>query len=87
MVWYSQLFKNFPQFVVICTVKGFSLVNEAEADFFLEFPCFFSDPMDIGNSNSGSFAFSKSSLYIWNFLVHILLKPNLKAFEHNFASM
>ena len=76
--WYSHLFKNFPQFVVIHTVKGFSLVKEAEIDVFLEFPCFFYDPMNVGNLISGSFAFSKSSLYIWKFLVHVLLKPSLK---------
>ena len=87
MVWYSQLFKNFPQFVVICTVKGFSIVNEAEADFFLEFPCFFYDPMDVGNWISGSSAFSESSLYIWKFLVRVLLKPSLKDFEHYLACM
>ena len=87
VVWNSHLFKNFPQFVVIHTVKGFRTVNEAEADVFLEFPCFFYDPVDVGNLISGSSAFSKSSLNIWKFLVHILLKPNLKDFEHYFASM
>ena len=87
MIWYSHLLKNFPQFVVIHTVKGFRTVNEAEADVFLEFPCFFYDPVDVGNLISGSSAFSKSSLNIWKFLVHILLKPNLKDFEHYFASM
>ena len=85
--WYSHLFKNFPQFAVIHTVKGFSVVTEAELDFFLEFPCFLYDPMDVGNLISGSSAFSKSSLNIWKFLVHILLKPSLKDFEHYFASM
>ena len=75
VVWYSQLFKNFPQFVVIHTVKGFSLVNEAEVDVFLESLCFLYDPMVVGNLISGSSAFSKPSLYIWKFLVHILLKP------------
>ena len=85
--WYSHLFKNFPQFVVIHTVKGFSLVKEAEIDVFLEFPCFFYDPMNVGNLISGSFAFSKSSLYIWKFLVHVLLKPSLKDFEHYLSSM
>ena len=74
--------KNFPQFVVIHTIKGFSVVNEAEVDVFLEFSCFFYDPMDVGNLISDTSAFSKSSWYIWNFLVHILLKPNLKNFEH-----
>ena len=75
VVWYSHLFKNFPQFVVIHTVKGFSVVNETEIDVFLEFSCFFYDPMDVGNSISGSSAFSQYSLYIWKFSVHILLKP------------
>ena len=82
IVWYSHLFKSFPQFVVMHIVKGFSVVNEAEIDVFLEFYCFFYDPMDVGNLISDSSAFSKSSWYIWNFLVHILLKPNLKDFEH-----
>ena len=80
MVWYSQLLKRFPQFVVIHTVKGFSVVNEAEVDVFLEFPCFFHDPVDVGNLTSGSSAFSKSSLDIWKFLIHVLLKPSLKDF-------
>ena len=87
MVWYSHLYKNKPQFAVIHTVKGFSVVNKAEVDFFLKFPCFFYDPAYAGNLLSGSSAFSKSSLYIWNFLVHILLNPSLKDFEHNHASM
>ena len=87
MVWYSHLFKNFPQFVVIYRVKGFSIVNEAEVDIFLEFSCFFYDPADVDNLISGSSAFSKSSLYIWKFSVHILLKPSLKDFEHDLASM
>ena len=77
MVWYSQIFKNFPQFVVIHTVKGFGTVNEAEVDVFLEFPCFLYDPTKVGNMISGSSTFSKSSLYIWNVSVHILLKPSL----------
>ena len=77
MVWYSHLFKNFLQFIVIHTVKGFSIVNEAEVDVFLELSCFFDDPTDIGNLISGSSAFSKSSLNIWKFTVHILLKPGL----------
>ena len=81
MVWFSHLFKNFPQFVVTHTVKGFSIINEAEVDVFLEFPCFFYDATDVGNLISGSSAISKSSLYIWNFLVHILLNPSLKDFE------
>ena len=85
MDWYSHLFKNFPHFVVIHTVKGFSVVNEA--DVFLEFSCFFYDPVDIGNLISGSSAFPKSSLYIWKFSVHVLLKPSLEEFEHYFASM
>ena len=87
MVWYSQLFKNFPQFAVIHTVKGFSVVNEAKVDAFLEFPCFLRDPTNVGNLISGSSTSLKSSLYIWKFSVHILLKPTLKDFEHNFASM
>ena len=86
-VWYSHLFKKFSQFVVIHTVKGFRVVNEAEVDVFLEFSYFFYDPVDVGNLISGSSIFSKSSLYIWNFLVHTLLKPSLKEFEHNLASM
>ena len=86
--WYSHLFKNFPQFVVIHTVKGFSIVNEAEVDaFFLELSCFFYDPMDVGNLISGSSAFPKTSLIIWNFMVHILLKPGLENFEHYFISV
>ena len=87
MVWYSHLFKNFPQFVVIHTVKGFRVVNEAEVNVFLEFLCFFYGPTDVGNLISGSSAFSKFSLYPWKFLVHILLKPSLKDFEHYLASM
>ena len=87
VIWYSRIFKNFPQFVVIHRVKGFGLVNEAELDVFLEFPCFLYDPMDVGNLISGSSAFSKSSLYIWKFSVHILLKPSLKDFEYYLASM
>ena len=87
MVWYCHLLKNFPQFVVIHTVKRFAIVNEAEVDVSLEFPCFFYDPMDVGNLISGSSAFSKTSLNIWKFMVHILLKPGLEDFEHYFASM
>ena len=87
IVWYSQFFQNFPQFVLIPTVKGFSVVNEAEVDVFLELACFFCDSVDVGNLISGSSAFSKSSFYIWEFLVHILLKPDLKTFEHYLASM
>ena len=82
MVWYSHLLKNFPQFVVIHTVKGFGIVNKAEADVFLELSCFFDDPTDVGNLISGSSAFSKLSLSIWKFSVHLLLKP-----EHYLASM
>ena len=87
VVWYSHLFKNIPQFVVIHTVKSFSIVNEAELDFFLEFLCFFYDPVYVGNLISGSSAFSKSSLHIWKFSVHVLLKPSLKDFKHNLAGM
>ena len=87
MVWYLHLFKNFPQFVVVHTVKGFSVVNEAEVDVVLELPCFLYDPTDIGNLISGSSAFSKSSLNIWRFLFHVLLKPSLENFEHYFASV
>ena len=87
VVWYSHLFKSFPQFVVIHTFKCFSLVSEAERDVFLEFLCFFCDPTDIFNLISGSAAFSKSTLYIWKFLVHILLKPSLKDFDHYLASV
>ena len=87
MVWYSHLFKNFPQFVVIHTVKGFSIVNEAEVDAFLEFPCFCYDPVHVGKLISGSSAFSQSSLNIWKLSVHRLLKLSLKDFECNLASM
>ena len=87
MVWYSHLLKNFPQFVVIYTVKGFGIINKAEVDVFLEFSCFLYDPRNVGNLISGSSAFSKSSLNIWMFMVHILLKPHLENFEHFFASM
>ena len=87
MVWYSYLWKNFPQFVVIHTVKGFGVVNKAEVDVFLELSCFFYDPVDVGNLFSGSSVFSKTSLNIWKFLVHILLKPGVENFEHFFASM
>ena len=84
MVWYPYLWKNFPQFVVIHTVKGFGIVNKAETDVFLELCCFFNDPMDVGNLVSGSSAFSKSSLNIWKFAVHVLLKPGLENFEKFF---
>ena len=87
MVWYSHLFKNFPQFIVIHIVKGFGVVNEAEIDVFLEFSCFFYDITDVGNLISGSSAFSKSSLYMWNFSVQVLLKPSFKDSEHYFVSM
>ena len=87
MVWYSRLFQNFPQFVVIYTVKGFGMVNKAEVDVFLELSRFFDDPTDVGNLISGSSAFSKSSLNIWKFTVHVVLKPGLENFEHDFASM
>ena len=87
VAWYSHLFQNFPQFVVIYAVKGFSIINEAEVDIFLEFPWFFYDPTNVGSLISDFSAFSKSSLYIWKFSVHILLKPVLKDFEHNLVSM
>ena len=87
MVWYSHLFQNFPQFVVIHTAKGFGIVNKAEVDIFLELSCFFHDPEDVGNLISGSSSFSKSSLNIWKFTVHVLLKPGMENFEHYFASV
>ena len=87
MIWYSHLFKNFSQFIVIYTVKGFGEINKAEADVFQEFSCFFYDPTDVGNLISGSSAFSKSSLNIWNFMVHVLLKPGLENFEYYFAKV
>ena len=87
MVWYSHLFQNFPQFIVIHTVKGFGIVNKAEIDGFLEISCFFDDPEDAANLISGSSAFSKSSLNIWNFMVHIPLKLDLENFEHYFANV
>ena len=80
MVWYFHLFKNFPQFVVIHTVKNIDVVNKSEVDVFLELSCFFDDPMDVGNLIFGSSAFSKSSLNIWKFTVHVLLKPGLENF-------
>ena len=82
MVWYAHLFQNFPPFVVIHTVKGFGIVNKSEVDVFLELSCFFDDPLDVGNLISGSSAFSKTSLNIWKFMVHTLLKPDLENFEH-----
>ena len=87
VVWYFLLLKNFLQFVVIHTVKSFGIVNEAEVDVSLELSCFFNDPTDVGNLISGSSALSKSSLNIWKFMVHVLLKPNLENFEHYFANM
>ena len=87
MVWYSHLFQNFPQFIVIHTVKGFGIVNKAEVDAFLELSWFFDDPVDVGNLISGSSAFSKTSLNISKFTVHILLKPGLQNFEHYFTSV
>ena len=87
MVSYSHLFQNVPQFVVIHTVKGFDIVNKAEIDVFLELSCFFHDPMDVGSLISGSSAFSKTSLNIRKFTVHILMKPGLENFEHYFTSM
>ena len=85
MVWYSHLFHNFPQFVVIHTVKGFGIVNKAEKDVFLELFCVFDDPADVGNLISDSSAFSKSSLNIWKFTVHVLLKPGLENFDKFFT--
>ena len=87
MVWYSHLFKNFPHFVVIHTVRGFSIVNEAKVDVSLELSCFFHDPKDVGNLVSGSSAFSKSILNVWEFMVHVMLKPGLENFDHDFASV
>ena len=87
MVWYLHLFKNFLQFIVIHSVNGFCIVNEAEVDIFLKFSCFFNDPVDVGNLISDSSTFSKTSLNIWKFTVHILLKPGLENFEHYFTMM
>ena len=87
MVWYSHIFQIIPQFIVFHTVKGFGIVNKAELDVFLEFFCFFDDPADVGNLMSGSSAFSKSSLNIWKFTVHVLLKPGLENFKHHFTSV
>ena len=87
MVWYSHLFQNFPQFIVIHIVKGFGIVNKAEIDVFPELSCFLDDPADVGNLISGSSAFPKTSLNTWIFIIRILLKPGLENFEHYFASM
>ena len=87
MVWYSHLFQNFPQFVVIHLVKGFGIVSKAEIDVILELSCFFNDPVDVGNLISGSSAFSETSLNIWKFTVHVLLKIGLENFKHHFTSM
>ena len=87
MVWYYHLCQNFPQFVVVHTIKGFGIVNKAKVDIFLELYCFFNDPADVGNLISGSIAFSKTSLNIWKFTVHVLLKPGMENFEHYFAGM
>ena len=87
MVWYSHLFQNFPQFIVIHTVKGFGIVNKAEIDVFLELSCFFHDPADVDNLISASSVFSKTSLKIWEFTVYVLLKPGLENFEHYYTSV
>ena len=87
MVSYAHLLKNFPQFLVIHTVKGFGIVNKAEIDIFLALSCFFDDPADVGNLISGSSAFSTSRLNIWNVMVRVLLKPGLENFEHYFTSL
>ena len=85
MVWYPHLFQNFPQFIVIRTVKAFGIVNKAEIDVFLELSCFFDDSEDVGNLISGSSAFSKTNLNIWKFMGHVLLKPGLENFKHYFT--
>ena len=89
MVWYSHLFQNFPQLIGIHTIKGFGIVNKTEIDVFLELSCFFNDPADVGNLISGSSAFqlALTSLKIWKFVVHVLLKPGLQNFEHQFTSV
>ena len=86
MVWYAHL-QNFPQFIMIHTVKGFGIVDKAEIDVFLELSCFFHDPADVGNLISRFSVFSKTTLNVWNFMVHVLLKPGLENFEHHFTSM
>ena len=86
VVWYSHLFQNFPQFIVIYTVKSFGIVHKTEIDVFLELSCFFHDPVDVGDLISGSSTFSKTSLNIWKFMVHVLLKPGLENFEDYFTS-
>ena len=87
MVWYSHLFKNLPQFIVVHTVKGFGIVSKAEIDVFLELSCFLDDLADVGNLISGSSAFSKTRFNIWKFMVHVLLKPGLENFDYYFTSM
>ena len=87
MVWYFDLLKNFPEFVVIYTVKGFGIINKATVDVSMVFSCFFNDPADVGSLISGSLDFSKASLNIWKFMIHILLKPGLENFEHYFPSV
>ena len=87
MVWYSHLLQKFSQFIVIHTVEGFGIVNITEIDVFLELSCFFNDPVDVDNLISGSSAFSKTSLNIWKFMAHVLLKPGLENFAHYFTSV
>ena len=87
MVWYSHLFQNFPQFIVNHTIKGFGIVNKVEVDVFLKLSCFFDDSADVGNLTSRFSAFSKTTLNIWKFMVHVLLKPGLENFEHYFTSV
>ena len=87
MVWHSHLFQNFPQFIVIHTVKGFGVANKTEIDVFLELSCLSDDPADVGNLTSGSSAFSESSLKIWKVMVHVLFKPGLENFKHDFTSL
>ena len=87
MVWHSHLFQNCPQFIVIDTVKGFDIVNNAEIDVVLALSCFFDDPADVGNLIFGSSAFLKTSLNVWNFTVHVLLKPGVENFEHYFTNV